>query len=611
MNVLGISAFYHDSSAALISDGKIVAAAAEERFTRQKHDPNYPRFSIDFCLKEVGLAAQELDRIVFYEDPYIKFTRVLASSLAPFPFSRSAFVRSMRTWLGEKLWVKNQISKNLDVHPDKIAFIPHHLSHAAQAFIGSSFEEAAILTVDAVGEWSSTSLYSASWDGGLKFKEIEVIPYPHSLGLAYSVFTAFIGFRPMDGECSTMALASFGKPIYADQVRKILRVQKDGSYDLDQSYFNFNQFSSVPYSKKFLKVFGEPRRYKDKLPFNTLSENGNAGSEASADHQRYADIAASVQLVLEEALLGLIGKLHKATGLKNLCMAGGVALNCVANTRILKESPFENLFVPPDPGDGGGALGAASYYSFTEDGASRFDPNLCLTPFLGKEYDEDRDTKMLEHVDTDEWINYRAEGAAQGRGMRLNITHHRDFDDLIPGVVDDIKAGHVVGWVQGRFENGPRALGNRSLLIDPGRLDIARKMSLTVKARAPFRPYALSITGEAASKVLDLDGQVPSTAKWMQMVSKVKDDAIPSVRAALHVDSSTRPQVCNRNENPRYHKLLTAYGESTGLPALLNTSFNESGYPLVSSPVEAMLVFARTNMDTLVINNSVVRKVDR
>lgn len=608
MNVLGISAHYHDSAAALVSQRRVVAAAAEERFTRQKHDPNFPKFAIDFCLNEAGLAAQELDEIIFYEEPHIKFTRVLASTLAPYPLSRSAFVRAMKAWLGEKLWTKNEISKRLDVHPNKITFIPHHLSHAAQAFFGSSFSDAAILTVDAVGEWSSTSLYHARHNGGVEIKQLQDIPYPHSLGLVYSVFTAFLGFRPNDGECSTMALAAFGKPVYADAIRKIIRTQSDGTYTIDQSFFNFNRFSNIPYSSKFIETFGQPRNFRDVLPFNTLSDSTDGRAEVSKEHQRFADIAASIQVVLEDTLLLLVRKLHRLTGAKNLCMAGGVALNCVANSRILRESPFENLFIPPDPGDGGTALGAALYASFSKGSVSAADLNFALTPFMGKQYDESRDVNMLKQVDPDCWLPYRKRGASQMPGMKLDINVHNDFDAIVPGVVDDLMNGKVVAWVQGRFENGPRALGNRSLLIDPANRRTAMRLSETVKSRAPFRPYAFSITEEDAGKVLDIEGALPHTTKWMQSVEKVKTDALPTVSAALHIDGTTRTQVCAVDDNPRYHKLLSAFGEATGTAALLNTSFNESGYPIVSSPSEALLAFARTDIDTIVINNMVARK---
>jgi len=606
MNVLGISAYYHDSGAALISEGKVVAAAGEERFTRHKHDPNFPKFSIDFCLKTAKLLAQEVDRIVFYEEPHLKFVRVLTSSIAPFPFSARSFVRSMKSWLSEKLWTKNDISKRLDVHPNKIEFIPHHLSHAAQAFLGSGFNEAAILTVDAVGEWSCTSLYHATLDGELRLELLEEISYPHSLGLLYAAFTGFLGFRPNDGECSTMALSAFGKPVYADTIRQIIRTQKDGSYRIDQSYFNRDPMSDAPFSTKFLGIFGQPRDFKDPLPFSSFG--GGCESEAvSRDQQRFADIAASVQLVLEETLLGLLSKLSRLTKSRNLCMAGGVALNCVANARIAKESIFENIFIPPDPGDGGAAAGAALYsYYMAHEGLH----NFRSSPFLGKEYDVGLDVEMLRNLDSGSWNSHRMRNSApHPSGMRLDTKVYRSFAELVPEVVDDIRGGKIVGWFQGRFENGPRALGNRSILIDPSNVEVAKRLSKTVKQRASFRPYAFSITDDDAGKVLNTSGGLPYTTKWMQSVETVNKQRAHLVGAAIHVDGTTRVQVCTKDDNSRFHQLLTLYGQETGTSALLNTSFNDSGYPMIASPAEALIVFARTNMDSLVLNDVVIRKV--
>jgi len=605
MDVLGISAYYHDAGAAIVSDGKVVAAAAEERFTRQKHDANFPKFAIDFCLQTLGLDARELDRIVFYEEPHLKFVRVLTSALAPFPFSSGAFVRSMKSWLSEKLWIQNDISKRLDVHPNKIEFIPHHLSHAAQAFLGSGFSDAAILTVDAVGEWSCTSLYHGSLNEGLKFELLEEISYPHSLGLLYAAFTGFLGFRPNDGECSVMALAAFGKPTYAEKVRQIIRSEPDGSYRIDQSYFKRDQFGANPFSTKFFDTFGPPRGFKESLPFSCFSDHLSL-ERTSTNQQRFADIAASLQLVLEETLLNLISKLSRMTGSHNLCLAGGVALNCVANSRIVNESPFEEIFIPPDPGDGGAAVGAAtySYYSTRSDLS-----NFKLSPFLGKEYDVSESVKLVRSLDIDGWNSHRMrESLPHPEGMRLQTEVYESFPELIPRVVDDISRGKIVGWFQGRFENGPRALGNRSILINPGNIEVAKRLSKTVKQRASFRPYAFSIAEGSAGQVLAPRKKVAHTTKWMQSVEPINESAAPLVKAAIHIDGTTRVQICGFDDNPKYHELLSAYGQAAGLPALLNTSFNESGYPMIASPAEALIVFARTNMDTLVLNNVVIRK---
>ena len=608
MNVLGISAHYHDASAAVVSDGQVIAAAAEERFTLQKHDPSFPRYAIEFCLHEAGIAAQDLDEIVFYEEPHTKFTRVLSSTVSGFPFTRGAFVRSMSSWIGSKLWVKNEISRKLDVHPRKIRTIPHHVSHAAQAFAGSPFSDAAILVVDAVGEWGSTSLFRGEFAPGLRLTPIESIPYPHSLGLAYAAFTAFLGFKVNDGECSTMALATFGTPIYADDIRRVIQPQRDGTYRLDPAYFTFDQFRDTPFSSKFVERFGQPRSFKDELPFDCLRQPHDERPSISAAHQRFADIAASVQLVLEEALLGLCRKLHAMTGAKALCFSGGVALNCVANTRLLRESPFEDIFVPPDPGDGGAAIGAALYSYYTATGQPP--AGSSVHPYLGQHYDEGREADMLAHVNPDHWVRHRSIGRPQATGMRLDVRRSDRFEQIVGGVVDDLQKGKIVGWFQGRFENGPRALGNRSILIDPQSIPVARRLSRAVKARAPYRPYALSMTAETAATVLtEQPGDLPRMARWMQMTWNIRPQVVPQVAAAIHVDGTTRPQVCRQSENPRYHALLTAYGQASGTAALLNTSFNDAGFPIVSSPAEALIMFARTDLDTLVVNDLVVRKV--
>lgn len=600
MNVLGISAFYHDASAALITGGRLISAAAEERYTRQKHDPNFPKFAIENCLRNGGLVAQDLDAVIFYEEPHIKFTRVLSSVLSGYPLTGKTFVRSMKDWMRTKLWLKNEISRRLDIHPARICFCPHHLSHAYQAFVGSSFAEAAVLTVDAVGEWASTGMFHARMGNVPEIKPLETIPYPHSLGLLYSAFTVFLGFMPNDGESSVMALAPFGQPRYLDEVGQVLRAQADGTYEIDQSFLD--PFGRVPYTNKFIDLFGAPRSFKTRLPFSAIGERT---TEICYDDQRYADIAASIQRAIENALLALAGRLQRMTGVRNLCLAGGVALNCVANSALLQQSAFENLYIPPDPGDGGAALGAAAYGAFREGKCA----GLNITPYLGSSYDEQADIAMLSHIDPRSWDEYRRPGLSSLAGVRLETRQHQDFEILVTEVVDELTAGRIVGWFQGRFENGPRALGNRSLLADPSRIDVAQRLSRCVKSRAEFRPYAFSVTAEDAGSCMNLNPSLPTPARWMQMVADVKGESLEGVKAAIHVDGTNRVQACSHEENPRFHRLLSRYGEASGLAALLNTSFNDSGYPIVSTPAEALLMFARTDLDVLVINNSIVKKI--
>jgi carbamoyltransferase len=573
-----------------VVDGEVVASAAEERFSLQKHDPNFPALAAEFCLRHAGLDARELDSIVFYEEPHLKFSRVLSSCMAGYPGSRSSFVRSMKSWLTSKLWTRNEISRRFDVHPNRVDFVSHHLSHASQAFAASPFDESAILVVDAVGEWASTSLFHGRMGSGLELRELDVIPYPHSLGLVYAAFTAFLGFRVNDGECSTMALAAFGQPRYADKVRRVLTVEPGGSYRVDPSYFEFHSETSLPFSPKFLELFGQPRSFKDELPFDCMGMS----SEPSKEHQYYADVAASIQLVLEEALLALCRRLKRETGAKNLCLAGGVALNCVANSRILAENLFEDVFIPPDPGDGGAASGAALHRYFSGGGARA--SGRSIQPYLGEAYDPATDLAMLDRLDGCFGSN------------RLEVENPSGEDRLAAGVARDLASGKVVGWFQGRFEAGPRALGNRSILIDPSNLEVARRMNQRVKARKAFRPYALSVAEEDASRVLRLPDATPRLMRWMQTSAPVRDSCLESVRAAAHIDGTTRPQICSSRENPGFHRLLKAMGEVSPNAALLNTSFNAGGFPLVSSPVDALLLFARTAMDVLVLENTVIRK---
>jgi carbamoyltransferase len=599
--VLGISGYYHDASAALVADGEVVAAASEERFTRLKHDSNFPHFSINFCLGRAGITPDQLDAVVFYEDPYLKFTRVVASTLAGFPHSRRPFVGAIKEWVRKKLWLQSQISSELGVHPGKIRFAAHHHSHLAQAFLASPFDEAAIVTIDAVGEWTCTSIGRGSRGDDRAVIPLESVSYPHSLGLAYAAFSAFLGFRPNDGEASTMALAAFGRPTYVDEVRRVIRIDRDGTYKLNHRMFDFLCSGDGLFGKDFIRVFGRPRDHRSELPFDSLSDDFLTG-RVSEDHRRFADIAASVQQVLEEAVLALADRAWRLTKSKNLCLAGGVALNAVANSRVIEQSHFQDVFIPPDPGDGGAALGAAllEYCRLSGDC-----PPMKLAPWLGQSYAGDGLGRMLECSAEGEACHKVHGGPDPGA---VSSESFDSFDDLIEEVADDLEAGLIVGWFQGRFELGPRALGNRSILADPSNLPCVRRLSGRVKKRARFRPYALAIREEDVAIGFDFDGPIPRCARWMQMVKPVRPEVEPLVRGAIHVDHTTRLQVCSSGDNPRFHQLLCAFGRRRGLGALLNTSFNEAGYPMLASPVEALLVFARTDMDVLVINNLVIRR---
>lgn len=601
--VLGISGYYHDASAALVADGEVIAAASEERFTRLKHDSNFPHFSIKFCLEQAGITADQLDVVVFYEDPYLKFTRVVASTLAGFPHSRRPFVGAIKEWVRKKLWLQSQISSEMGIHPNKVRFVAHHHSHLAQAFLASPFDDAAIVTIDAVGEWTCTSIGRGSREDKRAIIPLESVSYPHSLGLAYAAFSAFLGFRPNDGEASTMALAAFGKPTYVDDVRRVIEIDADGTYKLNHRMFDFLCSDDGLFGQDFIRVFGRPRDHRSELPFDSLSDHSLTG-HLSEDNQRFADIAASVQQVLEEAVLALSDRAWRLTKSKNLCLAGGVALNALANSRVIEQSHFQDVFIPPDPGDGGAALGAALLEYCRLSGDCR--PTR-VVPWLGQSYTSNGLVPMLDYS-TRERGNHNMVGGAGPEQGPMESESYDSFDDLIEKVADDLEAGLIVGWFQGRFEMGPRALGNRSILADPSNLTCIRRLSERVKKRARFRPYALAIREEDVALAFDFDGHIPRCARWMQMVKPVRPEVETLVRGAIHVDRTTRLQVCSFDDNTRFHQLLCAFGRRRGLGALLNTSFNEAGYPMLASPVEALLVLARTDMDVLVINNLVIRR---
>ena len=604
MKVLGVSYGYHDASACVVVDGRVVAAAAEERFTRQKHDASFPAHAIAHCLSAAGLTTGELDQAVFHEDPHAKFSRVLCSAMAAFPDSRREFVESMKSWIGRKLWALNTISARLDLPPEKITYLGHHFSHAVQAFMGSGFDEAAILIVDAVGDWACSALYRGSWEGDRpRVERLLEVGFPNSLGLVYSAVTAYLGFSPNDSECTTMALAAFGEPRFVDRMRTVVAEVEGGLYEVDQSYFNFARFYRGPVTARFIEAFGPARRKQDPLPFRAF---GPAPKAIPAEAQRLADVAKSLQVVLEERVLGLCRKLHAMAPSANLCLAGGVSFNCVANQRVLAESPFQHVYIPPDPGDGGTSVGTALYYAATQAGGAP--ERHIYAPYLGADVDEDASVAMVGFVDPRHMVPYLKRGVSLPAGTRWRRQTFADRDELCADVADRLMRGEVVGWVQGRAELGPRALGNRSILIRPDDTALATRLSERVKERASLRPYAFSIAAEDALATLAIEASQVRNHRWMQYAVPVREEARPRLAAALHADGTSRPQVCYPEDNANYHQLLVAFGQRFGLGAMLNTSFNPSGYPMVTTPVEAMAMFARTDMDALVLNTTVVWK---
>ncbi len=591
MDMLGISCYFHDAAAALLRDGQLIAAAEEERFTRKKHDYEFPQQAIDFCLRAGGIKAADLDYVVFFEKPFIKFERLLLASMGTFPRSHRVFREAMITWLGDKLWIKHLIQRRLGVPPAKILFSEHHLSHAASAFFCSPFHEAAILTVDGVGEWTTASLGIGR---GTEITLLKEIRFPHSVGLLYSAFTAFLGFEVNEGEYKVMGMAPFGTPRYVDKVHKLIRVDNDGSFELDMDYFSFHHSTNKTFNRKFEALFGAPR--DPQANFFTLASgypsyfgDKPANYDALAqENQHYADIAASIQAVTEEVLLTMARAAHRETGLTKLCMAGGVALNSVANRRILRETSFEDIYVQPAAGDGGGAVGAALYGYHAVLGKPR--------------------TFVMEHAS---WGEAHGPDATERFLKANNIRYERieREDRLIERVVDRLQEGKVIGWSQGRFEWGPRALGHRSILADPRRADMKDIVNTKIKFREPFRPFAPSVLAEQAGEFFVLpDAARHYPARFMLYVVDVKDDKRALLPAITHVDGTGRLQTVREDVNARYYRLIEAFGQATGVPVVLNTSFNLKGEPIVNTPAEAFNTFSKSGMDVLVLGECVIEK---
>jgi len=591
MYILGISCYFHDAAATLIKDGVVVAAAEEERFSRIKHDFEYPENAIKFCLNLEGIEPQDLEYVMFFEKPFVKFERLLLCTMQSFPRSMKLFREAMITWLGDKLWIKHLLQKELGVDSSKILFSEHHLSHAASSFYCSPFNEAAILTVDGVGEWTTATLGVGR---GTDIKLIKEIKFPHSLGLLYSAFTAFLGFEVNEGEYKVMGMAPFGNPKYVEQVYEVVNVDDEGGFELDMDYFSFHYSSEKTFTKKFERLFGEPRDPKANFFTDASGYPSYFGDkpsdydEIAKQNQYYADIAASIQVVTEQIMVKMANYAHKETGLKYLCMAGGVALNSVANRKILSETPFEEIYIQPAAGDGGASTGAALYGYHGILGKPR---NFVMEhAYWGEEHSA---------ADTEHFLKEN------------NIPYELIEDDqkLFDRVVDNIQNGKVIGWHQGRFEWGPRALGNRSILADARSAEMKDIVNVKIKFREPFRPFAPSILVEKAGEYFDLDEpEKHYPARFMLYVTNVRENKRAILPAITHVDGTGRLQTVRKELNPKYYKLIETFGDATGVPVLLNTSFNLKGEPVVNTPAEAFNSFSASGMDLLVLGNYLVTK---
>jgi carbamoyltransferase len=563
VNILGISCFYHDSAAALLRDGELVAAAHEERFTRKRHDPGLPAQAVAYCLREAGLGIDELDYVAFYDKPFVKFERLLLTYLATFPRSLPSFSRAMPLWLKEKLWVPRVIGRELGFRGE-ILFAEHHQSHAAAAFLPSPYEEAAILTVDGVGEWATASQAVGRGTGIEMLREIR---FPHSLGLLYSAFTYYLGFRVNSAEYKVMGAAPYGEPRYTDLILKeLVDLREDGSFKLNMKYFAYD-YGLTMTNERFAALFGQPRR------------DPESGME-----QFHWDCAASIQKVTEEVMLRMVRDLHARTGLKRLVMAGGVALNCVANGRIVREGPFEELWVQPAAGDAGSALGAALFVHSTVLGKPRrFRMDHA---YWGPAWSDDEIRRWLD----ERRIPYHV----LAREEMLRETARQLHEEQA-----------VVGWMQGRMEWGPRSLGMRSILADPRNRENWQRVNLKIKFRESFRPFAPAVLADRASEWFELDRESP----YMLLVCNVKPGR--EIPAVTHVDGSARVQTVTRDTAPEFYDLIAEFDRQTGCPVLINTSFNVRGEPIVCSPEHAYLCFMRTEMDLLVLGNNLLWKKEQ
>lgn len=594
MYILGISAFYHDSAACLLKDGEIVAAVQEERFTRKKHDAGFPHNAIQYCLKEARISANQIDNVVFYEKPFVKFERLLETYLAFAPKGFTSFAKAMPVWIKDKLFQKSALIRNLkhilsedvDWHK-RLLFSEHHLSHAASAYYPSPFESAAILTLDGVGEWTTTSLAIGK---GSDLKVLKEIHFPHSLGLLYSAFTYYTGFKVNSGEYKVMGLAPYGRPVFADVIReKLITVAEDGSFQLDMSYFDYATSLTMT-NKKFDGLFGGPPRTSE--------------TELT---QREMDLAASVQKVTEDIVLELAKGIAKETGERNLCLAGGVALNCVANGILLREKIFDNIWIQPAAGDAGGALGAALSTWYLHNNKERV-PSKELDSmkgaYLGPEFS---DAEIEDEL------------TACGATFR-KLSENEMIEEVASALADE----KAVGWMQGRMEFGPRALGGRSIIADPRSPVMQKQLNLKVKYRESFRPFAPSVLREDVNEWFKHDADSP----YMLLVADVQEDKrramskeeealfgidklnVPrsSVPAITHVDYSARIQTVHADTNPRYHSVISKFKEKTGCPLVVNTSFNVRGEPIICTPTDAFKCFMGTEMDMLTIGNYVLYK---
>jgi carbamoyltransferase len=579
MKILGISAHYHDSAAALLIDGQPAFCVQEERLSRRKNDAAFPLGAIEWCLDEAKLEPEDLDYVVFYEKPMLKFERILKTALRAFPKSWRSFPHAMKNTLGEKLWIKGIITSHLGIAGKKILFTEHHQAHAAAAFLTAPTRRAAILTADGVGEWATLSIGRGEREpsGRARIDLSREVHFPHSLGMLYSTFTAFLGFEVNEGEYKVMGLASYGTPRFADDVRRVIARTPDGAFALDLDYFDYHTTAKRSFSSKFVDLFGPPR-----APYAPLDPTTESG-------RRYADIAASVQRVLEDMLVEIARDLQKETGLEDLCFGGGVALNGCANARILRESGFARLLVPCAPGDAGCALGAALWADRIH--LEQPDRDFPDHPYWGPKVVPEDLAKV-----------------AKEDGLEVEDAPEGDDAALLERTVDELVRGRIVGWMDGACELGPRALGNRSILAAPHSVEMKDRLNREIKYREEFRPFAPAVPIEVADRYFELPRGGARLGAFMSGVFPVRPEWRDRLAAVTHVDGTARVQTVEPDKAPRFYELLQRYGARTGIPVLLNTSFNLAGEPIVTRAVEGYSTFRRCGIDVLVAGRHLVTK---
>jgi carbamoyltransferase len=575
MKILGISCFYHDSAACLVIDGHVVSAGAEERFSRIKHDNRFPHLAINYCLQETGLAINELDAIVFYEKPIWKFERLLHQHLAYFPKSIDTFLKTTSSWLGNKLNIKSILKEKLNYH-GKVFFVPHHLSHAASAYYLSPFKKSAIVTLDGVGEWTTTAMGIGQEDN---IKIDSEIRFPHSLGLLYSTLTAYLGFKVNNDEYKVMGLAAYGDPKpFASHFNQLITTHEDGSFSLEMKYFDYDWAQHMP-SKKMIDLFKHPIRKPE-----------------SKIYKYHQDIAAALQNKLEKTVFNLLSKAHGEYKVDNLCLAGGVALNSAMNAKILKNTPFKRIYIPPDPSDAGAAMGAALYIEHNSQLLNKKNPTQshqklakAFSPYLGPSYSWHKIKQALDEA-----------------GLKYKYFDQKT--DLLNKVSSLLIKKKVIGWFQGKMEWGPRALGNRSILAAATSKDMKDILNAKVKKREMFRPFAPVVLKEYMSEFFIIDKPLPKIADYMLLVYPFTKKGKKNIPSTVHVNDTGRPQSISRKDNPLYYDLIDTYREKTDIPVIINTSFNIRGEPIVATPQDAINCFLGTEIDYLVIDQFMIKK---